>query len=922
MASRLIARILFVALALICSIPAQGGDQPRAAQPARAHQANTVPDSGALPGRTVQEPVPAPIPPAPNPMSASERMASWRRHVEMRDASVFRNLEWRAVGPRMQGGRIEAIAVDPSDTATIYVGAGAGNLWKTENNGITWRPIFERQSTFTIGDVTVAPADPNVVWVGTGEVLMARSSFAGTGVFKSEDGGESWRHMGLTDSHHIAKVVIHPTDPSVVWVAAIGHLYSFNDERGIFKTIDGGRTWERVLFVNERTGAIDLAIDPADPDILYAAMWERSRRAWGHTQSGSGSGIYKSEDGGASWRPVTEGFPTGEYVGRIDLTVAPSQPRTLYALLDNRAPQEPDEEGRRQPSGEVYRSDDRGESWRKVGERNIPAGYDFCIIEVAPDDPDRVYVPGQVFWVSDDGGRTFAELGGTIVHLLDHEAAVLHLDQHELWIDPDDPEHMLVGNDGGVYQTYDRGANWLHLNNLPIAEFYAINVDMAMPYNIYGGTQDDAALFGPSNVEIADGREDPWQHVYIDRWGGGDSYFTPVHPIDSHVVFYEHQFGALRRKDLRDGTTASIQPRAAEGETPLRYNWMTPFVISHYDPDTIYYGTQMVMVSSDRGDTWQAISPDLTTDPGPERQGNVPFGTLTSISESGLQSGVIWTGSDDGRVHVTRDGGDTWIDVSASLPDLWISRVLASRHDEERAYVSLTGYREDDFSAYLFATSDLGASWRPIAGGLPEESINVVGEDPARPGVLYVGTDLGVYVSLDDGATWQSLVNTLPTTPVHDLIVHSRDNELVIGTHGRSAFVLDVSPIQQYTPEVAASPGHLFEIAPAVLSFPDGRPGAYRHGTTAGEAVFTFHLQQPSPLSVIIKNAGGEMVRVLESAGEEGLNVVHWNLRAEEDDGPRGSFSPYPLHVEPGTYRIQIETGELVLEGSLIVLGP
>ena len=895
MPKRSVAWILFVALTLICSTTARGVGQ----------QDSTLA-----------------IPSAPDPTSASERIASWQRHVEMRDTSTFKNLRWRAVGPSMQGGRIEAIAVDPTDKATIYVGAGAGNLWKTENNGITWKPIFDRESSFSIGDVSVAPSDPSIVWVGTGEVLMARSSYSGTGVFKSLDGGDSWRHMGLADSHHIAKVVIHPTDPDVVWVAAIGHLYSFNEERGVFKTTDGGRSWEKVLFVDERTGAIDLVVDPSDPDRLYATTWERARRAWGHTQSGPGSGIYKSTDGGITWTLRTEGFPSGEHVGRIDLAVAASQPNVLYALLDNRAPLPAGEGGRRQPTGEVFRSDDRGDSWRKVSEQNIPAGYDFCIIEVAPDDPDRVYVPGQVFWVSDDGGRTFRELGGAIVHLLDHEASVLHLDQHELWLDPDDPDHLIVGNDGGVYVTYDRGLNWLHLNNLPIAEFYAINVDMAMPYKIYGGTQDDAALFGPSNVEIETGLEDPWRHVYIDRWGGGDSYFTPVHPIDSHIVFYEHQFGALRRKDLRDGTTESIQPRAGEDETPFRYNWMTPFVISHFDPDTIYYGTQMLMKSTDRGDTWDVVSPDLTTDPGPERQGNVPFGTLTSISESPLASGLIWTGSDDGRVNFTPDGGETWTDVTAGLPPLWASRVVASRHDPKRAFVSFTGYREDDFSTYLFVTDDLGVSWQSIAGGLPGESVNVIGEDPKRPDLLYVGTDLGVYVSLDRGTSWHSLVNNLPTTPVHDLVVHPRDNELVIGTHGRSAFVLDVSPIQHYTQEVAAMPGYLFEIAPAVLGFPDGRSGAYRHGASAGEAIFTFTLQRSSPVTITIMNAGGDAARVLEYHAERGFNVVRWNLSPGDGTGPRGSFSPYPRYVDPGSYSVRIVAGDVILERSLTVLGP
>jgi len=407
----------------------------------------------------------------------AERLVSWKRHVAMRDDSPFAGLPWRAVGPRFQGGRVEAIAVDPRDSATMYVGAGAGNLWKTENAGTTWVPVFDREAAFSIGDVTLAPSNPDIVWVGTGEVLMARSSYAGFGVYRSDDAGATWEHKGLADTHHIARVLVHPQDPDTVWVAAIGRLFSPNSERGVFKSTDGGDSWRRVLFEDEFTGAIDLVADPRNPDVLYAALWEHSRRAWGHNAAGSGSGIFKSTDGGENWVALDNGFPNDQYVGRIGLAIAPSQPDTLYALVDNHAPVEPDENGRRSPRGQVYRSDDAGATWRLVSERNIPAGYDFCLIRVLPDDPERVIVPGQVVWDSRDGGRTFSERGGEIVHLLEHGATVLHLDQHEMWIDPDDGDHWILGNDGGVYVSYDQGDNWLHLNNLPLAEFYAINVD-------------------------------------------------------------------------------------------------------------------------------------------------------------------------------------------------------------------------------------------------------------------------------------------------------------------------------------------------------------------------------------------------------------------------------------------------------------
>ncbi len=897
----------------------------------------------------------AEIPPAPSPTTVEERDDSWRRHEQMRQQSPFRNLPWRAIGPRFQGGRVEALAIHPRRPATMYVGAGAGNLWKTVNAGTTWVPVFERQSSFSIGDVALAPSDPDIVWVGTGEVLMARSSFAGSGVFRSADGGGTWEHKGLDDTHHIAQILVHPTDPDTVWVAAIGHLFSFNDERGVFQTTDGGNSWERVLYLDDATGAIDLVLDPRDSDTLYAAMWRHSRRAWGHTAAGSTSGIYKSTDGGGSWTQLLDGFPTGELIGRIGLAIAPSQPNRIYALVDNHAPREPDEEGRRPPRGEVYRSDNAGATWRKVSEQNIPAGYDFCIIAVSPHNPDRVHVPGQVFWVSDDGGATFREENGTIIHLLDHAATVLHLDAHEFWIDPDDGGHQIVGNDGGVYVTHDDGASWLHLNNLPLAEFYAINVDMERPFNVYGGTQDDAALFGPSNVAFADGTEDTWQHIYVDPWGGGDSYFTPPHPVDTHVVFYEYQFGDLRRKNLRDDTTEDIRPRAesilwlekdtgeAEGDSEsgepdgdrnrdsgdieLRNNWMTPLSISHYDPDTLYYGTQYVLRSRDRGDTWEAISPDLTTSPGPERQGNVPYGTLTMVAESPLRSGTIWTGSDDGLVHVTTDNGTAWTDVTAGLvaagapTDYWVSRVTASAHDPNRAYVSYTGYREDDFGAFLYLTEDTGETWRAIGAGLPAEPVNAVAEDPERDGLLYLGTDYGVYLSLDAGDTWHSLVSDLPTTPVHDVIVHPRDGELVIGTHGRSAFVLDVKPIRMYTADVAAAPLYVFEIAPAVRAL--GRtPAPYRYGTTAGEAIVTSALTTRGEVTLTVTDDAGETVRTLTGQGETGLNVLRWDLTPDGAEHPQGSFDRPVQRVEAGTYRVRLEVNSASVDTRLVVLDP
>ncbi len=740
------------------------------------------PSALAAPPESYQVPGAGPTTPAlAQPTSPAARRQAWEQHQRMEQASPVEDLAWRAVGPRMQGGRVESIAVAPGRTSTFYAGIGSGNLWKTVNNGTTWTPVFEKESSSTIGDVAIAPSNPEVVWVGTGEVLMARSSYAGTGVFKSTDGGASWTNMGLEDTHHIAQVVIHPTDPNRVWVAAIGHLYSENDERGIFRTVDAGATWERVLYVNDRTGAIDVVMDPSNPDVLYAAMWERSRKAWGHTTHGPGSGIYKSTNGGASWRLLSRGLPTGGLVGRIGLAVAPSNPSVVYALVNN--------EG-----GEVYRSDDKGETWRKVNAEPVATGYDFCLIQVAPDNEDIVYLPNNRFMVSEDAGRTYRQIEGTLVHLLPHGSRVLHLDQHELWINPDDGNHMLLGNDGGLHLSYDRGQSWLHLNNLPIGEFYAVSVDMDTPYNIYGGTQDDAAVFGPSTQVLADDLGEQWQHVYLDRWGGGDSYFTYRDPTDPDVIYYEHQMGDLRRKRMSTGQTDSIRPRAQAGDPPLRTNWMTPFFVSAHNPRALYYAGNRLFKSLDRGDTWTAVSPDLTS--APSMQDNVPWGTLSSVSESSLQAGLLYAGADDGYLHVTRDDGRTWTRIDGNLPDRWITRVVASQHEVATVYVSMTGYRFDDFSTYLYVSRDYGASWTSIGAGLPAEPVNVIGEDPADSRILYLGTDTGVFASVDQGRTWLSICKGLPTIPVYDLVVHPRDGELVIGTHGRSVFVADVTAVR------------------------------------------------------------------------------------------------------------------------------
>lgn len=726
--------------------------------------------------------------------TAAERSAAWTAHVTMARRSPFAGLPWRTVGPAYQGGRIETITVQPDNPAVIYCGAGSGNLWKSLNNGQTWKPVFDNESAFAMGAVAVDPADPDVVWVGTGEVLMARSSFAGTGIFRSADGGESWQHMGLAETHHIARVLIDPNDSDIIYVAAQGHLFSDNPERGVFRSIDGGHTWKKVLYVSEKTGCVELVMHPRNPDILFAVMWQHERKAWGHRAAGPESGLYKTTDGGDTWQRVSGGLPQGDQVGRMGIAVSASDPENWYLILDNHA-SGPDGKGR--IGGELYRSRDGGAAWHKTNQEPLPTaiGYDFCLVRISPDDPDHVWVLGNYLLESRDGGASFTRNQGEIVHLRQHDARVLHLDQHDMWIDPKDSGHILLGNDGGLYQSYDGGRTWLHLNNLPVAEVYAVTVDDADPYNIYIGTQDNAALFGPAD-SLSMTKRSSWRHVYLDPWGGGDSYFTRADPSDLQTIYYEHQFGYALRKDMRTGEAVQIMPRAAENEPAYRYNWMTPFILSGYDPKTLYYCTNFVHKSTNRGDDWTIISPDLTSDPGPEKQGNVPYGTITSISESPLQRGQLLIGTDDGKVQLTANDGKHWADISAGLPaDKWVSRVVTSQHNINRLYVTLTGYRDNDITSYVYRSENRGTDYLDISSNLPPEPVNVIREDPRDENILYLGTDLGVYVSLDRGTSWCSLCSGLPTTPVHDLAVQERARELVAGTHGRGVFVLDITSI-------------------------------------------------------------------------------------------------------------------------------
>ena len=716
------------------------------------------------------------------PTSAEDRMASWQQHLELQKSSVFRDLKWRAVGPKKQGGRIESIACPAGNTSVMYVGVGSGGLWKTVNKGTTWNPVFQDQSTCAIGDVAVAKSNSDIVWVGTGEVLMARSAIAGTGIFKSTDAGQTWKNMGLNDTHHIGRVLIHPTNPDVVYVAAIGHQSTGNQQRGVFRTTDGGKNWDHVLYINDQTAVIDMVFDPVDANTLYATSWDRDIE--GQSHFGAESGVHKSTDAGTTWRRLEGGLPSGKTVGRLAIDVAASNPHVVYVLADD------------QQGDGLYRSNDAGQTWKKVNQKPLRVGWDWCEVRVSPDNENELYNIGQKSFVSQDGGRSFREIGGKIVRLLPHQSDVLHLDTHAMWIDPLNTDHVVFGNDGGLFMSYDRCQTWMHFNNLPIAEVYAVTCDMQKPYNIYIGTQDNAALFGPSNHDPSGQAVNAWQQVYVDQWGGGDSYFTFRDPSDWDSIYYEHQYGDLRRKVMSTGETKRIQPRSSDAAAPFRFAWMTPYFPSAYEPKTLYLGANRVVKSTNRGDKWSVISPDLTLTDQPPR--NVRYNAITALEESPVQQSLLYAGTDTGNLFVTENDGDSWKAIHDGLPRYPLTRVTASVHSADTVYVTLVGLGSDDFAPYVYASNDRGATWRSMSSGLPLEPVRVIREDPEVPGLLYIGTDQGVYVSLDAGKSWQSLCNHLPTAQVDDLYVHSRDHELVAGTHGLSVFVLDISPIRKF----------------------------------------------------------------------------------------------------------------------------
>ena len=828
---------------------------------------------------------------------------------------ILKSVVYRSIGPTRQSGRFVDFAVPLQQPNTFYAATGSGGLWKTVNNGQTFEPIFDNEKVFSIGDIAVTPSDPNILWVGTGEANNSRSTYWGNGLYKSTDAGKTWTNVGLGESHHIGRIIVHPSNPDIVYVAALGHLFSENPVRGVFKTTDGGRTWTKSLDVTvqgRNVGCVDLVMDPVNTDVLYASAYDRLRKPWTYQVGGPGSGIYKTVDGGKTWSKLAGGLPGG-MLGRIGLSLYPKNPSILYAMIENANKPGMSDADRWQEildgktsqgmiDGEIYRSDDAGATWLKVSpdKRSVGGapGYYYGQIVVDPANDKTVYILSVGVLVSRDGGKTWAaafRFGG---------------DNHALWIDPRDSNHMLLGYDHGMGLTWDGGKAWYHPDFLPLAQFYAIDFDTSYPYRVAGGLQDNGSMMGPSNKRSSGGgrmydfegtggagggapiRLEDWSTV-----GGGDGMYNVFDRKTNRYLYNESQFGPLGRLDLVTGESKNI---AYQNQKPdLRWNWCAPILVSVHNNDTIYHCGNIVAMSTNRGETWTEISPDLTTNdkakmPAEGGKGgdqNVQYCTIVSFDESPLVPGLLWVGTDDGNVWVTRDNGKAWTKLNDKItgnPGYWVSRVAASNSDPGTAYVTYSGYRNDDFRPFIYKTTDFGQTWTPIVGDLAVGPVNVVREDVRNPNLLFAGTEFGVYVSVDAGQHWAKMKNNMPTQPVHDLKIHPRENDLIVATHGRGAFIADIEPLQEISPAVLAEDAHLFAIKSKVrwTGFDRANSSSLNF---AGQSeptgiVVNYYLKAKAKSDVKIRVLKGNMVlNEINGSGNPGLNSAVWNMTGRRE---------------------------------------
>jgi photosystem II stability/assembly factor-like uncharacterized protein len=877
-----------------------------------------------------------------------------RKPAPALSADIVAGLKLRLLGPAVFSGRVVGFAVHPRNRSHYYVAVASGGVWKTTNAGVSWTPIFDSQGSYSIGYVTLDPKDPNVVWVGTGENNSQRSVGYGDGVYKSIDGGKTWHNVGLKKSEHVGKILIDPRDSNVVYVAAQGPLWGSGGDRGLYRTSNGGKSWKKVLSISENTGVTDVVLDPRNPDVLIAAAYQRRRHVWTLINGGPESALYRSTDGGATWNKLKSGLPTVD-LGRIGLAVAPTNPDVVYAIVEAA-------DGK----GGVFRSRDRGLTWERRNPFDVAAMY-YGHVVVDPANADRIYIMNTWLQVSDDGGKTLRRLG----------EKWKHVDNHCMWIDPKDPSYYLVGCDGGIYESFDKGVNWRHHANLPVTQFYDVTVDNAAPfYHVYGGTQDNFTLGGPARTKSVHGITNAdWFVVQ-----SGDGFHCKVDPGDPNIVYGEAQYGVLVRFDRRSGESVGIQPQPGKGEPPLRWNWDSPLVLSPHSPTRLYFAANKVFRSDDRGDTWRAISGDLTRQIdrnklpvmgkvwGPDAVAKSAstslYGNIVALAESPKKEDVLYTGTDDGLIQVTEDGGKNWrkLDKFPGVPErTYVSRLLASQHDARTVYASFDNHKNADFAPYVLKSTDGGTKWTSLRGDLPDNGpVLALAEDHVDPNLLFVGTEFGLFFTVNGGKNWVRLKSGLPTISVRDLAIQRRANDLVVGTFGRGIYVLDdYSPLRKLKPAALAKENRLFPVKDALL-YIQSRQYGLRGKSFLGEAfysannppfgaTFTYHLKEtlqtlkekrqaaekkkgaayPTPAELraeaaeeapavllTVSDAEGKVVRRLRGPVRKGFHRVSWDLRqpaaslpplrpgAPDDDlffeGPSGPV------VLPGTYKVTL----------------
>jgi len=826
------------------------------------------------------------------------------------DSAVLAGLSPRPIGPAVMSGRIAAIAGVAADPVTLYVGSAGGGLWKSSDGGTTFKSVFD-QYPQSIGAVAVDPSRPATVWVGTGETWVRNSVSVGQGVYQSTDAGDHWTQVGLKDSERIARILVHPTQSDMVYVCATGHLWDGNDERGVFETTDGGKTWTRLLFVDGNTGCSDLAMDPKDPNVLYAGMWQFRRRADFFTSGGPGSGLYKSSDGGKSWRQLTNGLPPGEK-GRIAVAVAPSKPSVVYAVVEAKRTA-------------LYRSDDAGETWQEVNASNTvqTRPFYFALVVVDPTDDQRVYKPGLLLGTSVDGGRSFSNILTS--------AGSVHSDLHALWINPKNPYQLVLGTDGGVYFSMDRGVHWRHGNGLPVSQFYIVSYDMDWPYNVYGGLQDNGTWMAPSRgiggVQLAD-----WKNI-----GLGDGFHAYPDPTDRDYAYVEYQGGNLLRYRKSTGELKDIRPYPGTGEPAFRFNWNTPIHLSPARPGTLYLGGQFLFRSSNRGDAWERISPDLTTND-PKRQRQLESGGLTidnstaenfttifTISESPRNKDLIWVGTDDGNVQLTQDGGKTWKNVVANVPGLpagsWVSRIESGHFADGVAYATFDNHYTGDMKPYVYRTADFGATWTALATPELAGYAHVIREDLVNPDLLFLGTEAGLFITVDGGRHWARMANTFPDVAVRDLQIHPREQDLIIATHGRGVWILDdITPLRHLTQAVLDSDVAMLPSRAATMVIPASVQNFIGDDEYVGQnpdeaAAIVYYLKRRplfGDLKVEVYDSAGALRATYPAARRRGINRVQWPMRLKAPKVPAAtSLVAQPgaflgPRVPEGTYRVKL----------------